>query len=127
MFMFQARACRGEWAVVYSIRIRCQAREVWRVRSGQPQRLWGIQPSAGRVWVSKTREVSDAPRNGPVAGYGKFRAGEEGLELAEEGCARLRSEQGNKAAEEGDTRRGVGVGQMVQPPNGGHASIRPIC
>ena len=29
-------------------------------------------------------EVGDVPRDGYVAGHGKFRAGEEGFELAEE-------------------------------------------
>ena len=42
------------------------------------------------------------------------RAGEEGFELAEEGCVWLRSEQGDEVAEEGDARRGVGVERSVQ-------------
>jgi len=57
----------------------------------------------------KLDEVGDVPRDGHVAGHGKFRAGEEGFELAEEGRVRLRFERGDEVAEEGDTRRGVGV------------------
>jgi len=40
----------------------------------------------------KLDEVGDVPRDGHVAGHGKFRAGEEGFELAEERCVRLRFE-----------------------------------
>jgi hypothetical protein len=61
-------------------------------------------------------EVGDVPRDGHVAGHGKFRAGEEGFELAEEGSVRLRFEQGDEVVEEGDARRGVGVGRSVQSP-----------
>src|ERR1035441_3914974 len=61
-------------------------------------------------------EVGDVPRDGHVAGHGKFRAGEESLELAEKGWVRLRFEQGDEVAEEGDARRGVGVGRCVQTP-----------
>ncbi|MFZ4763741.1 MAG: hypothetical protein ACOYMN_02205 [Roseimicrobium sp.] len=52
-------------------------------------------------------EVGDVPRDGHVAGHGKFRAGEEGFDLAEEGGVRLRFEQGDEVAEEGDARRGA--------------------
>lgn len=45
--------------------------------------------------------------------HGKFRAGEEGFDLAEEGCVRLRFEQGDEVAEEGDAWRGIGVGRSV--------------
>ena len=58
----------------------------------------------------------DVPRDGHVAGHGKFRAGEEGFDLAEEGRVRLRFEQGDEVAEEGDARRGVGVGRSVHMP-----------
>ena len=61
-------------------------------------------------------EVGDVPRDDHVAGHGKFLAGEEGFELAEEGSVRLRFEQGDEVAEEGDARRGVGVGRSVQTP-----------
>ena len=65
-------------------------------------------------------EVGDVPRDSHVAGHGKFRAsgagGEEGFELAEEGRVRLRFEQGDEVAEEGDARGGVGVGRCVQTP-----------
>ena len=61
-------------------------------------------------------EVGDVPRDGHVAGHGKFRAGEEGFELAEEGRVRLRFEPGDVVAEKGDARRGVGVGRSVQTP-----------
>ena len=64
----------------------------------------------------KLDEVGDVPRDGHVAGHGKFRAGEEAFELAEEGCIRLRFEPGDEVAEEGDARRGVGVGRSVQTP-----------
>ena len=47
-------------------------------------------------------EVGDIPRDSHVAVHGKFRAGEEGCELAEEGRVRLRFEQGDEVAEEGD-------------------------
>jgi len=43
-------------------------------------------------------------------GHRKFRAGDEGFELAEEGRVRLRFEPGYEVAEEGDARRGVGMG-----------------
>jgi hypothetical protein len=33
-------------------------------------------------------EVGDVPRDGHVAGHGKFRAGEEGFEMAEEEVVR---------------------------------------
>ena len=66
----------------------------------------------------KLDEVGDVPRDGHVAGHGKFRAGEEGFELAEEGSVRWRFEQGDEVAEEGDARRGVGVGRS-------NASSRP--
>lgn len=55
----------------------------------------------------KLDEVGDVPRDGHVAGHGKFRTGEEGFELAEEGRVRLRFEQGDEVAQEGDTRRGA--------------------
>ncbi len=64
----------------------------------------------------KLDEVGDVPQDGHVAGHGKFRAGKEGFELAEEGSVRLRFEQGDELAEEGDARRGVGVGRSVQTP-----------
>ena len=41
----------------------------------------------------KLDEVGDVPQDGYVAGHGKFRAGEKGFKLAEEGRVRLRSEQ----------------------------------
>ena len=41
-------------------------------------------------------------------------AGEEGFELAEEECVRLRFEEGDEVAEEGDARRGVGVSPHIQ-------------
>ena len=55
----------------------------------------------------KLDEVGDVPWDGHVAGHGKFRAGEEGFDLAEEVSVRLRFEQGDKVAEEGDARRGA--------------------
>ena len=64
----------------------------------------------------KLDEVGDVPRNGHVTGHGKFRADEEGSELAGEGCVRLRFEQGDEVAEEGNSRRRVGVGWSVQTP-----------
>ena len=64
----------------------------------------------------KLDEVGDVPRDGHTVCHGKFQAGEEGFELAEEGCIRLRFEQGDEVAEEGDARRGVGVGRSVQTP-----------
>ena len=67
----------------------------------------------------KLDEVGDVPRHGHVAGHGKFRASEEGFELAEEGRVRLRFEHGDEVAEEGDARRGVGVGRSVQTPVSG--------
>lgn len=66
-------------------------------------------------------EIGDVPRDGHVAGHGKFRAGDEGFELAEKGRVRLRFEQGDEVAEEGDARRGVGVGRSVQTPVRGDA------
>ena len=66
--------------------------------------------------VQKFDEAGYVPWDGHVAGPGKFWAGEEGFELAEEGCARLRFEQGDEVAEEGDARRGVGAGRSVQSP-----------
>jgi len=64
----------------------------------------------------KLDEIGGIPMDGHVAGHGKFRAGEEGFELAEEESVRLRFEQGDEMAEEGDARRGVGVGRSVQTP-----------
>ena len=61
-------------------------------------------------------EVGDVPRDSHVAGHRKFWAGEESFELAEEGSVQLRFEQGDEVAEEGDARRGVGVGRSVQSP-----------
>ena len=66
-------------------------------------------------------EVADVPRDGHVASHREFRASEEGFELAEEEVARTvpcaarhrRFEQGDEVAEEGDARRGVGVGRSV--------------
>ena len=37
-------------------------------------------------------EVGDVPRDGHIAGHRKFRAGEEGFELTEEGSIQLRFE-----------------------------------
>jgi hypothetical protein len=42
--------------------------------------------------------------------------GEAGFELAEEGCVRLRFEQGDSVVEEGQARRGVGVWRSAQTP-----------
>lgn len=63
------------------------------------------------------------------AGRGKFRAWEEGFELAEKGRIRLRFEPGDEGTEERDARRDVGVGRSVQSPVRGenlagfHASL----
>ncbi len=69
-------------------------------------------------------EVGDVPRDGHVAGHGQFLAGEEGFELAEERSVRLRLEQGDEVAEEGDPRRSVGVGRSVQPRGG--EDVQPV-
>ena len=53
----------------------------------------------------KLDEIGEVPRDGHVAGHVKFRVGEEGFELAEEGRVRLRFEQGDEVAEEADARR----------------------
>jgi len=60
----------------------------------------------------KLDEVGDVPRDGHVAGHGKFRDGEQGFDLAEEGCVRLRFEQGDEVAEEGDARRWIQIGGL---------------
>lgn len=60
--------------------------------------------------------MSDVPRDGHVAGHGKFRGCEKVFKMAEEGCVRLRLERGDDVAEGGDARRGVGVGRCVQTP-----------
>lgn len=71
------------------------------------EKLCGVLAEFG---FQKLDEVGDVPRDGHVAGHGKFRADEEGFELAEQECVRLRFEQGDEVAEEGESRRGVGVG-----------------
>jgi hypothetical protein len=56
--------------------------------------VWG-SPS---LVFKKLDEVGDVSWDGHVAGHGKFRAGEEGFELAEKGIVRLRFEPGDEVA-----------------------------
>ena len=66
--------------------------------------------------TKRFNEVCDVPRNGHAICHGKFRAGEESFDLAEERSVWLRFEQGDDVAEECDALRGVGVGWSVQTP-----------
>jgi hypothetical protein len=61
-------------------------------------------------------EIVDLPRRGHLAGHGKFRAGEESLELAEKHGVRFRFQQGDDIPGKSGARRGIGVGRSVQTP-----------
>jgi hypothetical protein len=68
----------------------------------------------------KLDEVGDVPRDGHVASHGKFRAGEEGIDLAEEVSVRMRFEQGDEVAKEGDVRRGAESSEAISTTIAAH-------